>query len=143
MKRRLTSISRLLLTATAAILLAGGMQASAQTKATLYIPFTFTANHQTLPAGHYSLELLSDRFLCFTNSKTGEHQAVIMVQPEPGDYIESRGRLRFVYDDYRHYLTEVRFAGSSMHSKPVVSRSFAREVAKNLQPDSTIEIAMK
>ncbi len=45
--------------------------------------------------------------------------------------------------DDRHYLTEVSFAGSSMHSRPVVKRSFAREVAKNSQLDSPIEISMK
>ena len=143
MKRRSFSISHLLLIALTAGLLLAGAHASAQSKATVYIPFAFAANHQTMPAGHYSLELLSDRFLCFSDSRTGKHQAVIMVQPESGQYIETRGRLRFLVRDRRYYLMEIRFAGSSMHSRPVVTRSLARELAKNPQPDSSIEIAIK
>jgi hypothetical protein len=143
MTRRSFSISHLLVIALTAGLLLAGVRASAQRKATVYIPFAFTANHQTMPAGYYSLELLSDRFLCFSDSRNGKHQAVIMVQPESGDYIETRGRLRFVMREDRHYLTEVRFAGSSMHSRPVVSPSLARELAKSAQPDSSFEIAIK
>ena len=143
MAHRSFSIAHMLLIALTAGLLFAGTAASAQSIATVYIPFAFTANHQTMPAGQYRLELLSDRFLCFTNSQTGKHQGVIMVQPESAQYIESRGRLRFLVRDDRHYLTEVSFAGSSMHSRPVVKRSFAREVAKNSQLDSPIEISMK
>src|SRR5215469_5809692 len=95
MTRHYFSILRLPLISLAAGLMLAGANASAQSKATVYIPFAFTANHQTMQAGKYSLELLSDRFLCFTDDRTGKHQAVIMVQPEPGDYIETRGRLRF------------------------------------------------
>jgi len=143
MKRRLFSIAHLLLIALTAGLLLAGANAAAQSKATVYIPFAFTANHQTMPAGHYLLELLSDRFLCFSDSRTGKHQAVIMVQPESGDYIETRGRLRFLSRGDRHYLTEIRFAGSSMHSLPVVRREQARELATNQQTASSVEIAMK
>jgi hypothetical protein len=142
MTRRSLSISHLLLIALTAGLLLAGAHAFAQSKATLYIRWSFTANHQTLPAGHYSLELLSDRFLCFTDSRTGQHQAVIMVRPESGNYIETRGRLRFVSRADRHYLMDVRFAGSSMHSVPVISRSLQRELAKNPQPNTSTEIAM-
>ncbi len=143
MTRRSSSISHLLLIALAAGLLLAGAYASAQSKATVYIPFAFTANHQTMPAGHYTLELLSDRFLCFSDSRTGKHQAVIMVQPELGNYIETRGRLRFQSRADRHYLTEIRFAGSSTHSRPVVSRSLAKELASNPPSDSSTEVAMK
>jgi hypothetical protein len=143
MKRRHPSTLHLLLIVLTAGAILAGVQASAQSKATLYIPFAFTTNHQTMPAGHYSLELLSDRFLCFTDSRTGKHQGVIMVQPEAGNYIETRGRLRFIVRGDRHYLTEVRFAGSSMLSGTVLTRSFARELAANPQTDSTIELAMK
>lgn len=141
MKRRFSSIAHLLVTAVAAVVLSAG-HASAQSKTTIYIPFAFTANHQTLPAGHYTLELLSDRFLCFSDSKTAKHIAAVMVQPEQGEYIETRGRLRFLISNDRHYLTEIRFAGSSMHSKTVVRRSFEREVAGNQSEGSSIEVAM-
>ena len=143
MTRRSFFLSHLPLVAVTASLLLAGATAYAQSKAAIYIPFSFTANHQTLPAGHYSLELLSDRFLCFTDSRTGQHQGVIMVRPEPGNYIETRGRLRFASGANRQYLMEVRFAGSSMHSVPVISRSLERELTKNPQANPSTEIAMK
>lgn len=143
MRRHSLSISHLLLLAVTAGLLLGGPRAFAQTAVTAHIPFAFTANHQTMPAGSYKLELLSDRFLCFTDNRTGRHQAVIMVQPVSGDYIESRGRLRFLARANRHYLMEIHFSGSSMHSMPVLSRSFERELAGNKAPDLNVEIAMK
>ena len=142
MNRRLPSIPHLLLTAVTSGLLLAGTCAAGQSKATVHIPFAFTANHQTLPAGHYSLELLSDRFLCLSDSGTGKHQAVIMVQPAFAEYIETRGRLRFLMRGDRHYLVDIRFAGSSTHSIPVVSRSFARELATNEQGNSSIEVGM-
>ena len=141
--RRRSSISHLLWIALVSALVLTGIHAPAQSKATVKIPFAFTANHLTLPPGHYTLELLSDRFLCFTDSRTGKRQAVVMVQPEPVQYIETRGGLRFVVSGYSHYLTEVRFANSSIHSLPVLQQSLERELAKNPQRDSSIEIAMK
>ena len=141
MTRRL-SISHLLFIALTAGSLLAGTWASAQSKATVRIPFQFTANHQVLPPGSYTLELLSDRFLCFTDSDTGKHQAVIMVQPELMQYIETRSALTFTVEGYRHYLSEVRFAGSSIHSAPVVRPSLARELAKNRQAAAPVEIAM-
>ena len=138
-----SSISHLLWIALISVLLLTSIHASAQSKATVRIPFAFTANHQAMPPGHYTLELLSDRFLCFTDTRTGKRQAVILVQPDPVPYIESRGAVRFVVNDYRHYLTEIRFANSSIHSLPVLPRSFERELAKNPPAASTIEIAMK
>ena len=148
MKRRYFSFTYLLLIAFAAGLMLSSACAFAQSKATVYVPFAFTANHQQLPAGHYQLNLLSDRFLCFSNSKTGEHQAVILVNPEAASYIETRGRLKFIQDNtdrgkQRHYLVDVQFAGSSMHSTTVIRPSLARELAASVTPVSTVEIAMK
>lgn len=137
------SIRHLIFSILTAVALLAGNYASAQNKAIVRIPFAFTANHQTLPPGNYTLELLSDRFLCFTDTNTGKHRAVIMVQPNPVDYIETRGSLHFVYSDYRHYLTEVRFANSSMHSAPVLKHSLARELASNNQDSTLVEIAMR
>lgn len=84
-----------------------------------------------MPPGHYTLELLSDRFLCFTASRTGKRLAVIMVQPDPVPYIETFGAVRFIVSGYRHYLTEIRFANSGIHSLPVLPHSLERELATN------------
>jgi len=65
-----------------------------------------------------------------------------LVQPESGQYIETRGRLRFRMRGDRHYLTEIRFAGSSMHSIPVIQQNLARELAASEQGGSPIEVGM-
>jgi hypothetical protein len=143
MTRRFLSMPRLLLIALTVGLLFLGANAFAQSKAIVNIPFAFKVHHQTMPRGHYTVELLSDRYLCFSDPQTGRYLSVIMIQPEPANYIETRSSLLFRVHGLRHYLLEVRFAGSSMHRKPVVTPSFARELAQDAQPDSTIEIAMK
>lgn len=150
MTRRL-SIIRLVLLAVAAASLLAGTAAFAQTKALVRVPFAFTANHQTFPAGEYKLELLSDRVLSFTNNNTGKHCALIMVRPEPVPYIESRGAIRFLRSEDRsgdrskdrHYLAEIRFAGSSTHSMPITRHSLERELAQLHQASTPIEIAMR
>lgn len=139
-------LSRLLLIAVTVGLMLASAQGYAQSKAKVYIPFAFTASDVTMPAGHYTVERMSYRLLCFRNSKTGEHHAFIMVHPDKGNYIETRGRLRFLVAGDRgdrHYLTDISFAGSSMHSKPVMTPSLERELAKNAQAEPPIEIAMK
>ena len=137
------AITHSLRTALISVLILNSIHAFAQSKAVVKIPFAFTANHQTLPPGNYTLDLLSDRFLCFTDTRTGKSQAVIMVQPNPVPYIESRGTVSFQLNGYRHYLTEIRFANSSTHSLPILQRSFERELAKDSPAPSIIEIAMR
>ena len=141
MKRCLSSITHLLMIAVAAATLLGGTSVFAQSKATVYVPFAFTANHQTMAAGHYQLELLTNRFLVFSDKRTGEHRAAILVNPDPASYIETRGRLKFVVDGNRYFLLDVQFAGSSMHSTTVIQPSLAREL-KAQSTASTVEIAM-
>ena len=142
MKNRLSNFLRLLSITLVVGLLFTATNAVAQSKASVVIPFAFTANHQVIPAAYYKVELLSDRFLCFTNIKTGKHQTVLLVNPEPEAYIDTRSALQFRVSGDRYYLTEVRFAGSSMHSTPVIPASLERELAK-LPSTRPIEIAMK
>ena len=133
-----------------ALTLLAGAAASAQTKAFARVPFAFTANHQQFPAGYYKLQLLSDRYLSFSDSKTGKHRGVIMVQPEPVPYLETRGVIRFLMspaedknpDHDRYYLTEIWFAGTSMHSATLLQRSLSRELAELQKTGTPLEIAM-
>ena len=144
MTRRFLSMTRLLLIALTVGWLLIGPNASAQSRiARANIPFGFTVNHQTMPAGHYTVDLLGDRILRLSDTQTGKYLSMIMIQPDAANYIETRSSLLFLVHGQRHYLLEVRFAGSSMHSRPIVTPSFGREIAKGAQPNSTIEIAMK
>jgi hypothetical protein len=122
------------------VILGGAAKLAAQDKLTITIPFAFTANHQFLPAGAYNVNWLSDRYMALRNAKTSETH-VVMVRPEQGQVIESRGRFVFLRDGGRYYLARVWKAGSSVHSEMTVQHQPERatELAKAPVP-KTIEI---
>jgi hypothetical protein len=96
-----------------------------------------------VPAGYYQVQLLSDRFLSLRNIKTNKTQ-VLMVRPEAGSVIETRGRLVFQRDGNRNYLTQIWVAGTSLHSEMAVQHKPEPELAKGPAPArSTIELALK
>lgn len=118
--------------------------ATAQTSAPVQIPFAFTANHQLVPMGYYKIQQLSDRFLAFIDANTGRTQSIVMVRPESGSAIETRGRLVFQSSGNRYYLRQVKMAGTSVRSELIMQYSFEQDTAKNQTPVlSTVEIAMK
>ena len=123
-------------------LLCAGANASAQTTASVDIPFAFSADNQIVQAGHYKVELLSDRFLALRNTSSNRTQ-VLMVRPEAGTAIETRGRLIFHQDGSKKYLAQVWIAGTSMHSEMAVQHKQERALAQRAREGSTIEIAMK
>jgi len=125
-----SGIISLLLTAIAVFVLGGSANVTAQDKLTITIPFAFTADHQYLPAGAYNVDWLTDRYMELRNAKTGEAH-VLMVRPEQGQVIETRGRFVFLQDGSRYYLARVWMAGSSVHS----------EMAAQHRPESASELA--
>ena len=127
----------------AAGLLCAATHASAQTSASVNIPFAFSADNQYVPAGSYQLQWLSDRFLALRNTRTNTNQ-VLMVRPEAGSVIETRGRLVFQRAGKRNYLVQVWAAGTSMHSEMVVRHKTECEEVKAPAPaGSTFELALK
>jgi hypothetical protein len=117
--------------------------ASAQTTASVTIPFAFSADHQTVAAGSYKVQLLSDRYLSLRNTETNKTQ-VVMVRPESGRGIETRSHVVFYRNGTRRYLTQVWFAGSSLHSEMALQPKRERELrTRQGTPSSTIELAMK
>ncbi len=124
-------------------LLGAGANALAQTTASVTIPFAFSADNQYVPAGTYKVELLSDRFLSLRNTATNQTK-VLMVRPEAGPAIETRGRLTFLQEGSRKYLAQVWIAGTSMHSEMAVQHKPERtQATKNTPGVSTIEVAFK
>lgn len=123
-------------------LLCAAANASAQTTASVTIPFAFSADNQVVQAGHYNLELLSDRYLSLRNTSTNQTQ-VLMVRPESGAAIETRGRLIFHQDGSKKYLAQVWISGTSMHSELAVQHKQERTMARRAGVASTTQIAMK
>jgi hypothetical protein len=121
-------------------LLCAGATASAQTTTSVTIPFGFSADNQNVKAGSYKVELLSDRYLSLRNIATNKTQ-VLMVRPEAGQAIETRGRLVFHQEGSRKYLAQVWIAGTSLHSEMAVQHKRESELAKNNV--TTVELALK
>ena len=144
MTSRIANLSNLILILSLATgLLCAHAAASAQSTVSVTIPFAFSANRQYVPAGTYKLELLSDRFLSLRNVATN-HTQVLMVRPEAGQVIETRGRLVFQQDGSRKYLAQVWMAGTSLHSEMAVQHKRESESAKSRgTPASTVELALK
>ena len=120
-------------------LLCAGVNASAQTTASVTIPFAFSADNQTIQAGHYKLELLSDRYLALRNTSTNQTQ-VLMVRPESGTAIETRGRLVFHQEGSKKYLAQIWVAGSSLHSEMAVQHKPERTLAQNLPGSQRLKL---
>jgi hypothetical protein len=144
MTRRSRILSNLLLSLPfAAGLLFAAPHASAQNTASFSIPFAFSANNQTVPAGSYSAQLQSDRFLCLRNLKTGSSQ-IVMVRPDDSGRMTNTGRLVFQRYGRRSYLKQVWIGGTSTHSELVVRPKIEQELAQQTPPTvSSVEIASK
>ncbi len=108
----------------------------AQDSASVTVPFAFLANHQPVPAGSYKIQLLSDRFMSFADSRTGRIQTIVMVRPEPNSRIETRGRLVFYGNGGQYFLTEVWIAETSVHSELAAPARFGT-LGKNSPPAGT------
>ena len=144
MTSRIANLSNLILSLSLATgLLCAGATASAQTTASVTVPFAFSADNQNVAAGSYKVELLSDRYLSLRNIATNQTR-VLMVRPEAGQAIETRGRMVFHQDGTRKYLTQVWIAGTSLHSEMTVQQKRESQSATSqATPPSTVELALK
>ena len=138
MKRRSVILTRLLLgVALATGLLYAAASASAE-NVSVTVPFAFTANHHSLPAGFYEVQMLSNRFMALRNTVTEETQ-VFMVHPGEGQNPEEApGRLIFVRTGQEFHLNQIRIAGKSMYSDLVVQHKADQELARGLGAGSTV-----
>jgi hypothetical protein len=146
MTRRAAKLTNLILSLSLATgLLGAGANASAQSAesaVSVTIPFAFSANQQSVPAGSYKVQLLSDRFLSLRNIKTDKTE-ILLVRPDEGRVIETRGRLIFRRDGGRNYLTQVWIAGTNVHSELAVRPRTKQAFAKGVPPqDSSFEVAL-
>jgi hypothetical protein len=145
MTRRAANLTNLVLSLSLStgLFCAGAEAASAQASESVTIPFAFSANHHSVPAGSYKVQLLSDRFVSFHNIKTDKTQ-IILVRPEEGRVIETQGRLIFRRDGGLNYLTQVWIAGTNVHSELPIRLKQERAFAKGVAPqDSSFEVAFK
>jgi hypothetical protein len=144
MTRRSLILTKVLLSLPlAAGLLCTAPHAGAQTSASFTVRFAFSANNQDVPAGSYDIQRVSSCILSLHNVKTGKSQ-FLMVRPESGPAIETRGRLVFQRYERHVYLRQVWSPGTSMHSELVVRPTLEESLAKQIPPGgSSVEVALK
>ncbi len=119
-------------------------RASAQKGALVTIPFSFEANHQALPAGDYRVHVLTPRLISLIDTSGGTYKALLLVHPEQERAIETRGRMIFLRDDNRYFLTQIRFEGWNVHANFALPESLTRELAeRSPSKKSRIEIATR
>jgi len=141
MTRSVSTLKNVMIIATFALLPFAAVNASAQAKAHVNVPWGFVANHHYVPAGYYEV-LPSENTITLIDANTRRAAAILLIREEAGSEIESRGRLEFYVSGSRHTLVEAQFAGSSMHSILLGQPKPERTVARNSDHATTFEIAM-
>jgi hypothetical protein len=118
--------------------------ASAQTEVRLHakIPFAFSANRQSLPAGDYVVAITRGSLLSFQNVETGETRTV-MIRRDTWEANTGTARLTFHREAGQTYLTQVWVNRGSLHVELLSHPKPQPEFAKLDPAASTFEIAMK
>ena len=112
MKRIISITFAIIIFATA--FTAGAQQSSAQ-RVIANIPFAFTANNKTLPAGKYTITVLnssSDRKALQIRSMNGRFSAVVLTNTVIGSVADNAKLVFERYDD-RYFFTQVQLAGDA------------------------------
>jgi hypothetical protein len=118
--------------------------ASAQNNIPVNVPFSFVANHQSMPAGPYYVRMLTPHLMSLADGRTGITKALLLVRPESEHHLEAGGRLVFFHPGTRYWLTQVRIAGSSVHSELIEQPRLERELAvQTPTAEQTVEIALR
>jgi hypothetical protein len=141
--------TRIFANAALSLSLAAGMltaahTASAQTPTRLKatIPFGFTADDKTLPAGTYFVEISHDRIVSLSDVKSGK-QVNIIVHPNYWTPTAGHTRLSFRREAGSIYLSQIWVEGKQIHSDVAHRAAPVQEMAQLALPDASFEIAMR
>lgn len=118
--------------------------ASAQTQMQATVPFAFTADNITFPAGHYTVtrQMQSQYLVYITNVDTGDSR-IVLVRPDSGESNAGPTRLTFHRQAGGVYLSQIWSKGSGTHSVLTSHPKPSKEMAKSSPEIATFEIATK
>jgi len=131
-----------------AVLIAGGMfaaklHAQDEPGLTFSVPFAFSTNGHSIPAGSYQVTLDSSHFLIsIRNIKTGDKQ-LFSVRPEQKRTISERGLLVFHNCGERKDLTEFHIPGTDVYSATISPHGAKNMEAKNCRANDTMTLAAR
>lgn len=95
--------------------LAAGAQAQTTQRVIANIPFAFTANNKTLPAGKYTITVInpsSDRKALQIRSMNGRYSAIVLTNGVIGN-VADESKLVFERYDDRYFFAQAQMAGDS------------------------------
>jgi hypothetical protein len=120
----------------------GSVQAQSSPKLTATIPFAFQAGSRNMPAGLYSIYLLSQHVVLFRTAN-GHGSAYFMVTPSYEGKFQEKGRLVFHRYGNRYFLREVWEPGSN-EGITCNPSSEEKEIlrAQNQQPPTQTQVAL-
>lgn len=107
------------------------------------VPFAFSTNGHSIPAGTYQVTLDSSQFLIsIRNVETGEKQ-FFTVRPEQQRTIASQGLLVFHRCGERKELTEFHIPGADSYSMAIPSRRAKSAEAKSCPTTDAVFLAAR
>ena len=119
--------------------LSGPAAAQAQS-VTVSIPFGFSANDQSVPAGTYRISLQAPRYLSFVGQSTRK-QYLMLVQPTGEQNSQDGGRLTFRRYGDSNYLYQVWMPGRGEGRQFVRSRA-EQETLRGLKAPTFTQVQL-
>jgi len=122
--------------------LAAGAQAQTTQRVIANIPFAFTANNKTLPAGKYTITVLnpsSDRKALQIRSMNGRYSAVVLTNGVIGS-ITDNSKLVFERYDDRYFFAQAQMAGESTSLAALKSNKEQKQLVATAKKKSTVVI---
>ena len=107
---------------------ANARMASAQNASQAVIPFAFSANHKSFPAGHYRVIRESDNTLTVLSTESGIVSEV-MVRTNRTFEPSAKNSLVFLHDGRGYHLISVLFSQGGVQSQLTVQPKAERELA--------------
>jgi hypothetical protein len=133
MKRQAFSLISLL-----SLLLVAGSAIAQTVHVRANVPFNFTVENKTLPAGMYSIRTIGDRGMTTLLVQAQDRHSSIMTNSNAAENLKPADKSKLVFNRYRdqYFLSEIWVAGASRgHRLPKTSRE--KELARDLAQDLT------
>lgn len=141
MKRLFNILVAIIILATA---LTAGAQAQTTQRVIANIPFAFTANNKTLPAGKYTITVLnpsSDRKALQIRSMNGRYSAVVLTNGVIGNVAADNSKLVFERYDDRYFFAQAHLAGDSTSLAALRSNKEQKHLVSTAKKKSTVVIS--
>jgi hypothetical protein len=121
---------------------AAGAQAQTTQRVIADIPFAFTANNKTLPAGKYTITVLnpsSDRKALQIRSMNGRFSATVLTNGVLGK-ISDNSKLVFERYDDRYFFAQAQLAGDSTRLAALRSNKDQKHLIANAKKKSVVVV---